>query len=151
MLISAKNLSSLSHHFTAPSSDFRALLYAFYVRRTDDQNVRQRAYNNRFIRSPQVLGNKIRNNRDHRSVSHWTPSDFVKDCLFWHNFYRRFHRSSELVLSPHVSWSIRRNALSRLHLSDEHNVSRFFVYQNIPILCRTYHNDNRFELSIKFS
>lgn len=84
----------------------------------------------------QVLGNKIRNSRDHKFVSYWTPSDFVKNCLFWHNFYRHFHRSSELVLSPHVSlleaYKYKKN-ISKYRYSDYVVISLFIFYINANV------------------
>ncbi|VVC33475.1 Golgi-associated plant pathogenesis-related protein 1, SCP domain,CAP domain,Cysteine-rich secretory [Cinara cedri] len=71
-----------------------------------------------------VLGNRnIRNNRDHKFVNYWTPSDFVRDCLFWHNFYRHFHRSSELVLSPQLCEEAQNWANHLAH-------TETFAYQN---------------------
>ncbi|XP_060880580.1 uncharacterized protein LOC132952320 isoform X2 [Metopolophium dirhodum] len=70
-----------------------------------------------------VLGNKIRSNRDHKFVNYWTPSDFVKNCLFWHNFYRHFHRSTELVLSPHLCEEAQNWANHLAH-------TETFAYQN---------------------
>ncbi|XP_008182305.1 protein PRY1-like isoform X1 [Acyrthosiphon pisum] len=70
-----------------------------------------------------VLGNKIRSNRDHKFVNYWTPSDFVKNCLFWHNFYRHFHRSSDLVLSPHLCVEAQNWANHLAH-------TETFAYQN---------------------
>ncbi|XP_050437135.1 uncharacterized protein LOC126843573 isoform X2 [Adelges cooleyi] len=46
-----------------------------------------------------ILSNRIRNSKEQRETDCWTPSEFVNDSLFWHNFYRRFHRSTDLILS----------------------------------------------------
>ncbi|XP_025417414.1 uncharacterized protein LOC112688448 isoform X4 [Sipha flava] len=70
-----------------------------------------------------ILGNKIRNNRDHKFVNNWTPSHFVNDCLFWHNFYRHFHRSSDLVLSAHLCEEAQNWANNLAH-------TETFAYQN---------------------
>ncbi|XP_050533824.1 uncharacterized protein LOC126901433 isoform X1 [Daktulosphaira vitifoliae] len=49
-----------------------------------------------------ILRNRIKDKNYQDIINQWDSSEFVNDCLFWHNFYRRFHGSPNLILSSNL-------------------------------------------------